>query len=89
MMRVIIVCLEILDPVYTILEENLNPGVTFTNLTCDYSFSLRSNLTNINFITIDDGFRFFNCSTHSKYVLYKIYICKWIREAHHVVMNIF
>ena len=31
-------------------------------------FSLRSNLTNINFTTIDNEFRFFNCSTHTKYV---------------------
>ena len=30
-------------------------------------FSLRSNLTNINFITIDDGFRFFSCSAHTRY----------------------
>ena len=29
-------------------------------------FSLRSDLTNINFITIDDGFRFFNCTSHTR-----------------------
>ena len=31
-------------------------------------FSLRSDLTNINFITIDDAFTFFNCSKHPRYV---------------------
>ena len=31
-------------------------------------FSLRSDLTNISFVTIDDGFRLFNCSTHTRYI---------------------
>ena len=31
-------------------------------------FSLRSSLTNVNFVTIDNGFTFFNCSTHTRCV---------------------
>ncbi|XP_065900625.1 plexin-B-like isoform X3 [Dysidea avara] len=66
----------------SVVEGNLIPGMDFTNLTCNYSFtvdqfsdgivdtivvdfSLRSDIGNINFITITDGFSFFNCSTHT------------------------
>ncbi|XP_065900650.1 plexin-A2-like isoform X2 [Dysidea avara] len=66
----------------SVVEGNLNSTVDFTNLTCNYSFtvdqfsnestdtivvdfSLRSNIGNINFITITDGLSFFNCSTHT------------------------
>ena len=49
-------------------------------VTAVVDFSLRSNLTNINFVTIDDGFTFFNCSTHtrcvrSSFVMIKQSVC--------------
>ncbi|XP_065902814.1 plexin-B-like isoform X2 [Dysidea avara] len=67
----------------SVVEGNLIPGMDFTDLTCNYSFtvdqfsdgifdtivvdfSLRSDIGNINFITITDGFSFFNCSAHTK-----------------------
>jgi len=43
--------------------------ITNTTDTAIVDFSLRSNLTNVNFITIDNGFRFFNCSTHTRYIV--------------------
>ena len=42
--------------------------MTYQLDTAVVDFSLRSDFTNINFIAIDDGFIFFNCSKHPRYV---------------------
>ena len=64
----------------SVMEGNLIPGVNFTDLTCVFSnklsnmkttpstlyFSLKSNITHIDFLTLPKGLPFYDCREYSR-----------------------